>query len=151
MVKKAVKPQKEENDRILVLKNQLARALADYDNLRKRSEEEKISWIKFATQKFIQDLLPVLDIFETVQEHLQDSGLAIAINQLKEVLGREGVVEIKPKAGDIFDENSHEVVEAVEGKEEGRIAEVVTSGWKLIDGNVIRHAKVKVFKIKKDS
>src|SRR5260221_3484565 len=82
-----------------ILQNQSARALADYDNLRKRTDEEKITWMKFATQKLIQNLLPVLDTFESAQEHVKDSGLAIAINQFKDVLKSEGLLEIRPKVG----------------------------------------------------
>jgi len=134
------------SEEISVLKNQLARALADYDNLRKRTEEEKMIWIKFATQKFIQDLLPVLDNFESAQVHLQDSGLAIAINQFKEVLKNEGLVEIRPSVGDNFDENLEEVVEGVSGKSAGKISELLVPGRKFVEGMGIRYAKVKVTK-----
>ena len=103
-------------------------------------------WIKFATQKFIQDLLPVLDNFESAQVHLQDSGLAIAINQFKEVLKNEGLVEIRPSVGDNFDENLEEVVEVVSGKSAGKISELLVPGWKFVEGMVIRYAKVKVTK-----
>src|SRR6266404_5019249 len=134
-----------------VLKNQLARALADYDNLRKRTEEEKTTWIKFATQKFIANLLPIFDIFEASLTHTKDQGLAIGINQLKDLLRQEGIEEINPKVGDHFDENLHEVIETVPGKveDEGKISEVIMRGWKFVGGNVIRHARVKVY-IKKE-
>lgn len=133
----------------VLLKNQLARALADYDNLQKRTSEEKITWIKFATQKFIQSLLPVLDNFEAAQNHLKDAGLAIAISQLKDLLRQEGLTEISPKVGEEFDENTSEVIEAVPSEnlsKEGKISELVLPGWRFIDGAVIRHAKIKVFK-----
>lgn len=140
-----------EDPQIAILKNQLARTLADYDNLQKRTQEEKVTWIKFATQKFIQNLLPVLDTFEAAQVHLKDSGLAIAINQFKEELKNEGLEEIRPKAGDNFDENFHEVIEVVPSEvlpQEGKIAELLVAGWKFIGGLVVRHAKVKVYKVK---
>ncbi len=129
------------------LKNQLARALADYDNLRKRTEEEKVMWVKFATGKFIQNLLPILDVFEAALEHTKDQGLAIAVGQLKDLFKSEGLEEIKPKEGDVFNENLEEVIDVVENNEkEGKIAEMVLSGWRFKDGPVVRHAKVKVFK-----
>jgi|SRR5581483_6662106 len=138
---------KKKPSEIDILKNQLARALADYDNLRKRTDEEKTVWIKFATQKFIQNLLPVLDTFEAAQNHLKDQGLAIAIMQFKEALKSEGLEEINPKPEDEFDENLMEAVEVVKDKEKNnKIAQVVLPGWKFIEGNVIRHAKVKVYK-----
>ncbi len=135
-------------DEVLILKNQLARTLADYDNLRKRTDEEKIAWIKFSSQKVIQNLLPVLDNFENAQIHLKDQGLAIAISQFKDLLKQEGLVEISPSKGDEFDENFHEVIDVIEGEEKqnGKIADLLTRGWKFIDGLVVRHARVKVYK-----
>lgn len=129
------------------LKNQLARALADYDNLRKRTEEERIVWVKFATQKFIQSLLPILDIFESAQKHLEDQGLAIGISEFKDILKDEGLVEIRPSQENDFDANLHEAIDIVKDESKnGKIAEVVLSGWKFKDGPIVRHAKVKVFK-----
>ncbi len=136
-----------ENPEVQLLKAQLIRALADYDNLRKRTEEEKLTWIAFATQKFIQNLLPVLDSFEAAQEHLGDSGLAIAIGQFKDLLKQEGLEEIRPKQGESFDENLMEVTEVVVGNKENnnKISELVLPGWRFVNGQVIRHAKVKVY------
>src|SRR5258708_4390584 len=145
---------KPEISEVQILKGRLARALADYDNLRKRVEEEKSNWIKFATQKLVQNLLPIMDTFEMAQTHLKDSGLAIAISQLKEILKEEGLEEIKPNTRDIFDENLMEAIVAIPTEnleEENKISEIISSGWKFVDGMVIRHAKVKVFKVEKAS
>src|SRR5579859_5053885 len=139
---------KANNQEVELLKGQLARALADYENLQRRTNEEKITWIKFATQKFINNLLPMFDIFEASLKHTNDQGLAMGINQLKELLKDEGLEDIKPKEGDIFDENLHEAIDTKEGKveDERKIAELILPGWKFVDGNVVRHAKVRVFK-----
>lgn len=127
------------------LKNQLARALADYDNLRKRIEREKEDLEKLASLKLVLRLLPLLDNLRAAQSHLKDAGLAITIGELENILKDEGIEEIKPNKGDNFDHNLHEVTEVVENcKEENKIEEVVLSGWKFKDGIVIRHAKVKV-------
>lgn len=127
------------------LKDQLARALADYDNLRKRTEAEREIWVKFAAQNIVAKLLPVLDTLESAQNHLKDQGLAIAISQFKDVLREEGVEEVSPEKGDEFNPEIHEAVESIDGGERGRIAEKVLSGWKFKDGPVIRVAKVKVY------
>ena len=127
------------------LKNQLARALADYDNLRKRIEREKEDLEKLASLKLILRLLPILDNFRQAQNHLKDAGLAITIGELENLLKDEGIEEIEPNKGDNFDHNLHEVIEVVENcKEENRIEDVVLSGWKFKEGSVIKHAKVKV-------
>ncbi len=140
-----------ENPQVEVLKSQLARALADYDNLRKRADEERVSFIKYASRNILQSLLPVLDTFEAAQTHLKDNGLAIAIAQFKEVLKSEGLEEIRPTVGQEFDENLMEAIEIVESQQDGKVAEVLNSGWKFADGMVVRHARVKVFKAKSES
>jgi molecular chaperone GrpE len=126
------------------LKIQLARALADYDNLRKRTELEKEGWLKFASARVIGRLLPVLDNLENMQKHLEDQGLAISIIEFKKVLKEEGFGEILPKEGDSFDENKMEVIEAIAGGEKGKVAELILSGW-FNEEQVVRHAKVKVY------
>ena len=130
-----------------VAKGMLARALADYDNLKRRSDEEKLSWAKFSALSIVSKLLPIMDMLEKGQEHLKDSGLAIAILEFKKVFIEEGLEEIKPALGSEFDENSQEVIEVVEGASNNTISEVIVPGWKFKDGSVVRHAKVKVFKV----
>lgn len=147
---------KEENNEVVLLRSQLARALADYDNLKKRTDEEKAFWVKFSTQRVLTTLLSILDNFEFSQKHLNDSGLAIAIEEFKKFLSEEGLEEITPSLGSDFDHNFHEAVESVETddkKNEGKIANLVLPGWRFkdIEGlpvgrHVIRHAKVKVYK-----
>src|SRR3989344_6535552 len=92
------------------LRGQLARALADYDNLRKRTDEEKTLWIKFSSQSIITKLLTILDMLEKAKEHLKDQGLAIATLEFKKILNEEGVTEIQPKVGESFDHELHEAI-----------------------------------------
>ncbi len=129
-----------------VVKAMLARALADYDNLSKRVDRERSDLGKIASVGVIIKLLPVLDGLEIAQEHLKDQGLAISLGEFKKVFSEEGLNEIKPKVGEIFDEQTMEAIEVVSGASDNTIAEVVLTGWKFEDGTVIRHAKVKVSK-----
>lgn len=126
---------------------QLARALADYDNLRKRGEAEKEIWVKFSSERILTKLLPILDMLESAQGHLKDSGLAIGLGEFRKILKEEGLEEIKPEPKDAFDHRIHEVVESIESTKEkkGQIAETVLSGWRFTNGPVIRFAEVKVF------
>ena len=138
-------------DKAEELKEQLARALADYDNLRKRVERERGDIGKLAKATVVVQLLPVYDMLEGAQKHLNDSGLAITIEEFKKVLKEEGIEKIDAKQGDMFDEELHEAVEVVDknskGKKgEGKISEVILTGWKLVDGPIIRPVKVKVYK-----
>lgn len=127
------------------LKSQLARALADYDNLTKRVEKEKTSWLKLASFRLVEKLLPILDNLEAAENHLKDRGLTLALEEFRDVLKEEGLVEILAKVGDSFDPEVHEVVELVSGGETGRVAELVLPGWRFEEGPVVRFAKVKVY------
>ncbi|MCL4382880.1 nucleotide exchange factor GrpE [Patescibacteria group bacterium] len=128
------------------LKNQLARALADYDNFRKRVERERELNEKLANLKFILKLLPVLDMLKDAQRHLKDKGIELTIKTFGETLDAEGIEEIVTEAGDEFDPSMHEVTEVIPGTDENKISEVMLSGYRYKEGPVIRHAKVKVIK-----
>lgn len=132
-----------------VVKGMLARALADYDNLSKRVDRERQDLGKIASVSILARLLPVLDNLESAQTHLQDQGLAISIVEFQKVLSEEGLTEIMPKIGELFDPELMEAIEVVAGAShnntsEAKVAEIVLPGWRFEDGTVIRHAKVKV-------
>lgn len=147
MVKKKVKKTKDSKEDLHELKAQLARALADYDNLSRRVDAEREGFHKLASLSLVTKLLPIFDMLEEAQEVLNDSGLAIIIKEFSEVLLDEEIERIKVDKGNKFDENLHEAVEVVESKgENGEIVEEVLSGWRYEDGLVIRAAKVKVGK-----
>jgi len=138
---------KNEQIQTVVLKTQLARALADYDNLRKRVEREKEDFEKYANLKLAIRLLPVLDVLREAQKHIGDPGIAITITQFEDALKGEGIEEIKVNPGDEFNPQLHEVIEVVdEGKGKGKVKEVTLTGWRFTSGPVIRHARVKVTK-----
>lgn len=149
MVKAKKVDQKEiVNEEAEVLKAQLARTLADYDNMRKRVEIEKESLGKILTTNIIIKLLPILDNLESANNHLKDAGLAISITEFKNVLKDEGLTEIKPEIGTEFNENEMEAIEIIEGEVDNTVSEVVLTGWKYLDNTIIRPVKVKVTKVK---
>lgn len=129
-----------------ILKAQLARALADYDNLVKRVERDRETIEKVVSLRLIIKLLTVLDGIGMAQEHLQDAGLAISIGEFKKILAEEGLTEINPKVGDEFNPEDMEAIEVVPGEKDNIISEVSLKGYKYNDGSVVRHAKVKVTK-----
>ncbi len=140
---KATKITKKELEKV---KNQLMRALADYDNLRKRIEREREGFEKIASIKFAVKMLTVFDMIEEAQRHLKDSGIALTLEEFKKILEEEGIEKIKMGLGDKFDEEICEAVEVVKNGKDGKIVEVVLTGWKFSDGPVIRPIKVKVSK-----
>jgi molecular chaperone GrpE len=130
---------------ILELTLNWKRALADYQNLEKRTNEEKLILGKFANALLIEKLLPVLDTLEKAATHTRDDGVTLALRQLKQVLADSGLREIetirKP-----FDPNTSECIEVVKGDKEGIVTEVILTGYYLYD-KVLRPAKVKVTKL----
>lgn len=128
------------------LKNSLARALADYDNLVKRMDKEREMMGVITKTRFVLQLLPGLDMLYDAQSHLNDAGLAMTIQTFEQVLIDEGFVKVTATPGDAFDETSHEAIELVDdpSHKDGSILEVTMVGWKRTDGTLVRPAKVKV-------
>lgn len=147
MLKKTKKKTKDTSkEEIAHLKNNLARALADYDNLVKRMDKERDGLGTVVKTRLVSSLLPSLDMLYGAQSHLEDAGLAMTIQSFEQVLGDEGFEKVDAKVGNDFDEEYHEAIELVEGDENdnGKIAEVVLTGWRRKDGALVRPAKVKV-------
>jgi molecular chaperone GrpE len=117
------------------------RALADYQNLERRTEEEKKDFAQYANSELVLKILPGLDSLEKAQEHLKDAGLELAVKQLKDGLKNAGVAETNSK-GVKFDPEVMECLELVEG-EDGMVIDEVRKGYKLGD-KVIRTAMVRV-------
>ncbi len=157
-IKEPIEEQKVDNenlepalDMVSVLKDQLARALADYDNLRKRTDEEKQMWVMFASTKIVNRLLPIYDAINEAQKHLNDQGLAIVTGEFRSLLKEEGLEEINPKMGEDYNNDLMEVVDTIDTENEnmdGKVESTVLSGWRFRNEKVVRHAKVKVFRNK---
>lgn len=140
------KGKEKSREELELLKNQLARALADYDNLRKRVDSEKDVWEKVADSKAALKVLPVLDMLLNSQKHLQDSGLAIIIKEFEDSLYSLGIEKIDVKVGDKFDPRKAEAIETLEGDKSNTVAEVTQTGWKMKNEDfVLRPTKVKVY------
>lgn len=124
-------------------KDKYLRALADYHNLEKRSQEEKSGVHAFAAEMVLVKLLPIVDTLERAQAHLKDEGLGLAIKELESFLAFHGVKKIHV-LGAAFDPGSMECIEVVEGQDNTVVGEL-RSGYTL-HGKVIRVAQVKVGK-----
>lgn len=130
------------------LEDQLKRALADYQNLERRVEQERKLLSQLSAALLIEKLLPVLDNLENAQKHLADEGLEIVIKQLKDVLTSEGIAEIQAE-GRQFDPKLHEATEVTEGENDNVVVKVTRKGYKIND-KVIRAAQVVVERKKVD-
>lgn len=146
-------------DRILELEKELEaeraqalRVLADFQNFRRRSEEQRAETASRAVQEFVTDLLPILDNFERALASAADSrsfdglvaGVELILRQLRELLQKHGVEPIEA-VGQPFDPNLHDAAMRVEDAEvaENTVVEELQRGYTM-DGRVIRPAMVKV-------
>jgi molecular chaperone GrpE len=123
------------------------RSQADFDNYKKRSEQEIGEVIEFAISALISNLLPVMDDLEralaSVPTELEESnwteGIKLIYNKFKATLEGQGLTEIEAK-GEPFDPRLHEAVMQREG-EEGMVIEEAQKGYKF-RGKVIRPSLV---------
>lgn len=122
------------------------RALADYQNLVKRTETERKDFVQFAVKSFIEKLISTLDDLELAQKHLKDNGLGLAIKKLNEMLKQEGLERIET-VGKKYDIHSMEAISIVSGKEDNVVVTQHRAGY-LMHQSVLRPAQVTVSKKK---
>jgi molecular chaperone GrpE len=127
------------------------RCQADFDNYKKRSEQEKGGVIEFANSALISNLLPITDdlerAFASVPAEFDESnwteGVKLIYNKFKAILEAQGLTKIEAE-GEPFDPRLHEAVMQQEG-EEGMVVEEIQKGYKF-KGKVIRPSLVIVGK-----
>ena len=124
----------------------LLRALADYQNLVKRTEKEKTEILARANKNIIEEMVQVLALLKRAQDHLNDSGLEMAIAEYAKILQRNGLESIEPKVGDEFSAHLHEAIELADGGTKNTIANLLEVGYKWKDGLILKPAKVIVCK-----
>lgn len=130
------------------------RTRADYANFKKEVDANRVNDRKYATKKFIEELLPVLDAYDMAQgnkeawEKVDQNwrvGIEYIFGQLRKVLENEGVVQFG-KVGDDFDPSLHESMEMVRvasEEENDKIVSVLQSGYRMVD-IILRPARVRV-------
>lgn len=133
-------------------RNAWLRAVADADNARKRAQAEIAQARKFAVERTVEDLLPVMDSLEAALATAGSSadplrsGVDLTLKLLRNALERAGVAEIAPKVGERFDPYRHQAMAAAEADAEpNTILAVMQKGYALND-RVVRAALVTVAK-----
>ena len=117
------------------------RAQADFVNLRKRDEEDKTNFLKFANVGLIEELVPVLDALNSAVSHGEKGAEQIQSLMLK-TLKQQSLEEIDPK-GETFDPSKHEAVgmqECDREEDDHKVLEVLQKGYS-INGRIIRPAR----------
>lgn len=132
------------------LKMDYLRGRADYDNFRRRSQEELIQARDKAVIRFVEDLLPSIDNFElslkmTDNQPMFVKGVEMIHANLMDTLKSHKFEEFTAKVGHEFDAKSHEPIPVESDKEEGKILAVVKKGMKHKD-KIVRPVRVNVKK-----
>ena len=143
----------EETDTLAKTKDSYIRLMAEFDNYRRRTSQEKLDLVATAAEDTIKGMLVVLDDCERAMKALADSddspvakeGTELIYNKLLGYLKGKGLTVIEALGSD-FDTDIHEAVAQLPVEEEdkkGKVYDVVQTGYKL-NGKVIRYAKVVV-------
>lgn len=132
-------------------KDKYLRAVAEFDNYRKRTLKEKAELLLNGSEKAVCAFLPILDDLErAIADKTEDvnaikEGMQIIFNKFNKTLESLGVKKIETEGKD-FDVDFHEAVAMVPGMgdyKKGKVIDCVQTGYQLND-KVIRHAKVAV-------
>jgi len=135
------------------------RAKADLINARKRDDADRVEFTKFANERLIDGLIPVLESFELAMgnkaawEKTDKNwrvGVEYIYGQLKKALLEAGLEEIDP-TGKLFDHNRDEAAEYVPVENEAdhhKVISVMQKGY-MLNGRVMRPPKVRVGEFKR--
>ncbi len=136
------------------MEEEALRAKAEMENIRKRAERDVQNARKFGIEKFAKELLPVIDSIDQALKHEVKLDEAVAMKEgiemtakiLLDVLKKNGLEELDPK-DEKFDPNIHEALAKVPNSEleDNTVFEVFQKGY-LLNGRVVRAAKVIVVK-----
>ena len=132
-------------------KDRYARALADFDNFRRRTERDREDLAKFAAREVIKDLLTTADNLALALDKAKDqaddpfvAGVKMVYDGLLKTLADHGATPLDA-VGEPFDANFHEALAQLPSAdvEEGVVMNEVKRGW-LMHGRLLRAAQVVV-------
>ncbi len=130
------------------------RALADAENARKRAQGDIAQARKYAAERMVEDLVPVMDSLEAAlsagaadSEALR-AGVELTRKQLRSAFERAGVAEVSPEPGQRFDPHRHQAMSTAESDQEpNTVLDVLQKGYTLHD-RIVRPALVTVARAK---
>ena len=139
------------------VKTKLIEAHADFENIKKRLEKEKITAVNFANESFARDLLGVIDALEMAlntqisEENEQakslKEGVSLTIESFKAVLAKHGVKMIETSVGGEFNPEIHNAMSYIESDSiaSGFIAQIYQNGY-MYNDRVLRPSMVLIAK-----
>jgi molecular chaperone GrpE len=133
-------------------KEKFLRKAAEFENYKRRTENDQLNLLNYAAESFIKKILPIVDDFERSLEHINDSndyeklkeGVQLIYNKLVKILEEQGVKKIDA-VGKPFDVHFHEALmqKADNSVPPHTVLDELEKGYMYKD-KVIRHAKVVV-------
>nr|WP_321432457.1 nucleotide exchange factor GrpE [uncultured Campylobacter sp.] len=139
------------------VKTKLIQAHADFENIKKRLEKDKITAVNFANESFARDLLGVIDALEMAlntqisEENEQakslKEGVSLTIESFKAALAKHGVKMIETSVGGEFNPEIHNAMSYVESDSiaSGFIAQIYQNGY-MYNERILRPAMVLIAK-----
>ena len=132
------------------LKDQLLRKAAEFENYKRRTENDQLNLIKYSAESFIIKLLPVVDDFERSLLHIENTkdseaikkGIKLVYDKLTKILTDQGVSKIEA-VGNPFNVDYHDALlqKKAEDVPPHTVLEEIETGYMYKD-RVIRHSKV---------
>ncbi len=131
------------------------RCAAEAENMRRRFQKEREEQVRFASEKIVKGLLPVLDNLRLALSYVREDspaealslaeGVRMTLKGLEGVLADNGLAPVQAERGQVFDPNYHEAMGQVPDPElpSGAISQEVQRGYSLHD-RLVRPAKVLV-------
>lgn len=134
-------------------KESLIRAQADFENIKKRLEKDKITAVSFANESFARDLLPVIDALEMASKvEISEAetklleGVNLTISEFNRCLEKHGIKTIEAQIGGEFDPEIHNAMSQIESEvESGKIAQIYQKGY-LYNDRILRPTMVLIAK-----
>lgn len=132
------------------LQDKLLRKAAEFENYKRRTENDQLNLLSYAAESFITKILPVVDDFERSLNHIKDTdsaeaikeGIKLVYDKLTKILDDQGVKKID-SVGKPFDVDFHDALMQVKNDDvpPHTVVEEIEKGYMYRD-KVIRHAKV---------
>jgi molecular chaperone GrpE len=132
------------------LKDTLLRKAAEFENYKRRNDNDQLNILKYAAESFIHNILPVYDDLERSLLHIDEAnnfdatkkGLSLVFEKFGKILENQGIKKIEAK-GKPFDVHLHEALmqQTADGVAPHTVLDVLEPGYMYKD-RVLRHAKV---------
>jgi len=132
------------------LQDKLLRKAAEFENYKRRTENDQLNLLSFAAESFITKILPVIDDFERSLDHISDAdsaeaikeGIMLVYDKLIKILEEQGIKKID-SVGKPFNVDYHDALMQIKDDTvpAHTVVEEVEKGY-LYKNKVIKHAKV---------